>query len=52
MNKVKFFHEETQIRLEYTVNDFIRDKDIINVSYSINDNSNGYRHVCCVLYKE
>ncbi len=52
MNKVKFFHACTQVRLEYDVNQFIKDKDIINISYSVNDSNHDYQHLCCVLYQE
>ena len=52
MNKVKFFHVGTQVELEHEVNQFIKDKDVINISYSVNPSSYTYLHLCCVLYRE
>jgi hypothetical protein len=51
MNKVKFFHAGTQVELEYNVEQFIKDKDVINISYAINPDSHSYQHLCCVLYR-
>ena len=52
MNKVKFFHAGTQVGLEHEVSRFIKDKDVINISYSVDPDSYDYQHLCCVLYKE
>ena len=52
MAKVKFFREENQVALEQKVNNFIRNKRVINISYSIAELGYGYIHGCCVLYDD
>lgn len=52
MTRVKFFQEESQLELEREVNDFISNKRVVNVSYSIAELGYGYIHGCCVLYDE
>ena len=52
MVKVKFFHTEHELALEYKVNDFIKDKKVINVSYTLDGRYNYCHHSCCVLYEE
>ena len=52
MTKVKFFREESQLELEREVNNFIRNKRVVNVSYSIAELGYGYIYGCCVLYNE
>ena len=50
--KVKFFHAEHYITLEDEVNEFIKDKKVINVSYSLDGRYDYCHHSCCVLYQE
>ena len=52
MIKTKFFSEETIFGLQSEVNSFIKNKTIINISYSVTQCGYGYIHCCCVLYKE
>ena len=52
MYKVKFFREETQVKLEIEVNDFIKNKKIINISYSMAQCGYGFYHGCCILYED
>ncbi len=52
MAKVKFFREDSQLKLEREVDNFIRNKRVINISYSIAELGYGYTHGCCVLYDE
>lgn len=52
MAKVRFFRNESQYDLEKAVNDFIRDKNVVNVSYSTNTVGYSIYHYCCVLYME
>ena len=52
MTKVKFFREEYQQDLAKEINDFIRNKKIINISYSTNTVGYSVYHYCCVLYVE
>ena len=51
MTKVKFFSEQGSYALETKVNNFIRDKRVINISYSTNTVGYGIDHYCCVLYE-
>lgn len=37
MNQIKIFNDECEYRLEKTVNNFIKNKKVINVSYSVRD---------------
>lgn len=50
MTKVKFFREECQDELEREVNNFIRNKRVINISYSTNSVGYSIYHYCCVTY--
>lgn len=52
MTKAKFFSAEGRYALETEVNKFIRDKRVINISYSTNTVGYGVDHFCCVLYVE
>ena len=38
--------------LEQKVNNFIKNKNVVNVSYSVVECGNRYMHSCCVLYIE
>lgn len=50
MLKTKFFMEDTMVGLELAVNDFIKNKLIVNISYSVATCDAGCMHCCCVLY--
>lgn len=50
MTKVKFFSNESQYFLEKEVNDFMKGKLIVSVSYSTNTVGYSIKHYCCVLY--
>ena len=50
MKQVKFFTNEYQYRLEREVNDFIKNKNIISISYSTNTVGCSVEHFCCVVY--
>lgn len=50
MNKVKFFYKDSQILLENEVNNFIRNKNIVSISYSTNTVGYSIYHYCCVVY--
>ena len=52
MTKTKFLKAERERELEVKVNEFIKNKDIINVSYTVTECGYGYIHCCCVLYRE
>ena len=52
MFKTQFFYCETQIYLQDIVNEFIKDKNVISISYTAAPYEYGYRHCCCVLYEE
>ena len=49
--KTRFFKTEYMCDLEAEVNEFIKDKNVINISYTVAENGYGYIHCCCVLYK-
>jgi hypothetical protein len=52
MTKVKFFRAEGQYDLTTEVNNFICNKNVINISYSTNTVGYSIYHYCCVLYNE
>ena len=52
MTKTKFFKTSNAIELEGKVNDFIQNKDVINISYTVTEYGYDYIHCCCVLYRE
>lgn len=54
MFKTKFFQEDHQWDLEEAVNKFIRDKNknVINISYTVAPCGYGRTHYCCVLYED
>lgn len=52
MNKVELFREYNESKLQSTINDFIKDKEVINISYSIAPCGYGYVYACCILYHE
>ena len=52
MAKVKFFKTDNAMELENRVNEFIQNKDVINISYTVAECGYGYILCCCVLYRE
>lgn len=52
VNKVKLMREHDEWRLQEAINDFIRDKKIINISYSIAPCGYGYTYACCIFYHD
>lgn len=50
MLKTVFFKEDQIFTLEDKVNAFIKDKIVVNISYSVTQRGYGYIHCCCVLY--
>ena len=52
MKKVKFFSNVKMATLENEVNAFIKDKDVVSVTYTTNTLSNVTYHWFCVLYSE
>ncbi len=51
MPKIAIFREESTLKLEKRVNDFIGNKNVVNVSYSVAECGYGYLHCCCILYE-
>ena len=49
--KTRFFKTEYMCDLEEEVNQFIQDKNVINISYTIANCGYGYIYSCCVLYR-
>ena len=52
MNKVKFFYDEHQYGLEKKVNEFIRGRNVINISYSTHMIGYSLHHYCVVMYQD
>ena len=50
MPKVKMIADGSMYDLEKKVNDFIKDKKVISISYAIAGCGYGYTHECCILY--
>lgn len=51
MFKTKFFREDYYSTLEDKVNNFIKDKMVVNISYSVSQCGCSSIHCCCVLYQ-
>ena len=52
MFKTEFITEHERFKLKESVNNFIKDKKIINISYAIGERGYGYIYSCCILYEE
>ena len=52
MNKVRFIRNASAYDLEVEVNKFIKDKNIVSISYSVAQCGYNYIHCCCILYKD
>ena len=50
MKKVRLFKNRHSIDLEREVNSFIKDKNVVSVSYSTNSVGYSVYHFCCVVY--
>jgi hypothetical protein len=51
MVKVKIIDDEYIYDLEKKVNEFIKDKRVISISYAIAPRAYGYTRECCILYE-
>lgn len=51
MLKVKMIDEKSTHDLEIKVNEFIKNKRVISISYAIAPCGYGYTHECCILYE-
>ena len=52
MNKVKLIRKDKEWQLQEAINDFIKDKEVINISYSVAPCGYEYIYACCILYRE
>ena len=52
MTKVKMFYEDYHCTLEAEINNFIKDKRVISVSYSAIVIGYRSKHCACVTYEE
>lgn len=52
MYVTKIIEKNKLLLLEKEVNDFIKDKEIVNISYSITTISIGFYYSALILYKE
>ena len=52
MFKTKFITSDTTDDLQTRVNSFIKNKKIINISYTMAGGGYAYLHSCCILYEE
>ena len=50
MTKIKIFENTVRYLIENDVNEFIADKEIINISFAICNKTGTYYH-CCVVQK-
>ena len=50
MLKTVYFKEDHLFKLEEKVNDFIKYKIVVNISYSFAQYGYVFIHCCCVLY--
>ena len=51
MLKVKMINDESILGLERSVNDFIKDKRVISISYTMASCGYIYTRECCILYE-
>ena len=51
MLKVKMLDDESKLGLEGKVNEFIKNKRVISISYVIAPCGYGYTRECCILYE-
>lgn len=51
MFKVKTISGDSMYGLEKDVNEFIKDKKVINISYTMSGCGYGYIRECCILYE-
>lgn len=51
MLKVKMIGDESTYGLEREVNEFIKNKRVISISYAIAPCGYGYTRECCILYE-
>lgn len=52
MQKVEFLTDFKMYELQRKVNDFIKNKSVINISFSIAPCGYEYIYGCCILYKD
>ena len=50
MKQVKFFSNRHQHALEKEITDFIKNKNVVSVSYSTSSGGCAVYHYCCVVY--
>lgn len=50
--KVEIFVRENQYGLQREINAFIKDKQVINISFSTVKKDLGYCYTACVLYQD
>ena len=51
MPKAQMLNAETLGELQGKINDFIRDKCIIDISLAINPEVKSFRYCCCIIYE-
>jgi hypothetical protein len=49
--RVEIFGEETKRELEDVINEFIKDKEVIDIKFSTVKRNLGYYYTVCILYK-
>lgn len=52
MFKVKIIYDEFACELEKKINDFIKNKKVISISYAVTSRGFACAHECCILYEE
>ena len=51
MLSVKMLEDESMYKLERKVNEFIKNKKVISISYTMAPCGYGYTRECCILYE-
>lgn len=54
MNKCKIIEASNYARLEWDINDFIEDKQVISVSIDVTKTENvigGFQYLACIIYE-
>nr|DAQ69279.1 MAG TPA: Sporulation protein Cse60 [Caudoviricetes sp.] len=49
--RVEIFGQETKRELEDEINEFIKDKEVIDIKFSTVKRNLGYYYTVCILYK-
>lgn len=50
--RIKVFYKDSHFGLENVVNEFIKNKEVIDIKFSVAKANLGYYYTACILYKD